>query len=206
MRHELADSEWAANRPPRPNKRRDQPEDFGPYVTRDNPFTRWRQPGVWSRLMSALADRGYDAGRIRVLAAERDDRRSPGSTSLRSLSPPSPASGRVACTHLFVTAAPRHRPAQPSNDGHSDTDQRVASENLAPMLLTAVTDCVTCVPNPALVKGRWPGDPRPAGRVRFPRVATRHHGSRAASGKAPVRHYDRTACPGSFVLWSDRAR
>jgi transposase len=80
MRYELADHEWAAikpmlpNRPrggPRVNDRRvlngifwvlrsgtpwcDLPEALGPCTTCDMRFVRWRQAGVWSRIIDALA-------------------------------------------------------------------------------------------------------------------------------------------------------
>jgi transposase len=34
---------------------RDVPGDFGPYTTCCNRFVRWRQAGVWARIMNALA-------------------------------------------------------------------------------------------------------------------------------------------------------
>ena len=80
MRYELADYEWAAIEPMLPNKPRgvprvsdrrvlngifwvlrsgapwlDLPEAFGPYTTCYNRFVRWRQAGVWSRIIDALA-------------------------------------------------------------------------------------------------------------------------------------------------------
>jgi transposase len=80
MRYELNDREWAAikpmlpNRPrgvPRVNDRRvlngifwvlrsgapwrDLPDNFGPYTTCYNRFVRWRQAGVWAKIMSVLA-------------------------------------------------------------------------------------------------------------------------------------------------------
>ena len=80
MRYELTDYEWTAikpflpNRPrgvPRVNDRRvlngifwvlrsgapwrDLPENFGPYTTCYNRFVRWRQAGVWGKIMNALA-------------------------------------------------------------------------------------------------------------------------------------------------------
>jgi transposase len=80
MRHEFTDHEWAAIKPMLPNKPRgvprvndrrvlngifwalrsgvpwrDLPQAFGPYTTCYNRFVRWRQAGVWSRIMNALA-------------------------------------------------------------------------------------------------------------------------------------------------------
>ena len=80
MRHELTDHEWAAIKPMLPNKPRgvprvndrhvlngifgvsrsgapwrDLPQAFGPYNTCYNRFVRWRQAGVWSRILNALA-------------------------------------------------------------------------------------------------------------------------------------------------------
>src|SRR6516164_11041071 len=34
---------------------RDLPDSFGPYTTCYNRFVRWRQAGVWGRIMHALA-------------------------------------------------------------------------------------------------------------------------------------------------------
>ena len=86
MRYELTDHEWAAIKPMLPNKPRgvprvndrrvlngifwvlrsgapwrDLPQAFGPYTTCYNRFVRWRQAGVWSRIMNALAA-AHDAG------------------------------------------------------------------------------------------------------------------------------------------------
>jgi transposase len=80
MRYELTDEEWAAIKPMLPNKPRgvprvndrrvlngifwvlrsgapwrDLPDSFGPYTTCYNRFVRWRQAGVWGRIMHALA-------------------------------------------------------------------------------------------------------------------------------------------------------
>ena len=80
MRYELTDDEWTAIKPFLPNKPRgvprvndrrvlngifwvlrsgapwrDLPENLGPYTTCYNRFVRWRQAGVWSRIMDALA-------------------------------------------------------------------------------------------------------------------------------------------------------
>ena len=80
MRYELTDHEWAAIKPMLPNKPRgvprvndrrvlngifwvlasgapwrDLPKAFGPYTTCYNRFVRWRQAGVWSRIIDALA-------------------------------------------------------------------------------------------------------------------------------------------------------
>ncbi len=40
--------------------RRDLPETYGPRTTSYNRFVRWRQAGVWDRIMDALAAR-HDA-------------------------------------------------------------------------------------------------------------------------------------------------
>jgi transposase len=80
MRYELTHHEWSAIKPMLPNKPRgaarvddrrvlngifwvlrsgapwrDLPDYFGPYTTCYNRFVRWRQAGVWARIMSALA-------------------------------------------------------------------------------------------------------------------------------------------------------
>src|SRR6195256_2578297 len=80
MRYELTDHEWTAIKPMLPNKPRgvprvndrrvlngifwvlrsgapwrDLPNSFGPYTTCYNRFVRWRQAGVWSRIINALA-------------------------------------------------------------------------------------------------------------------------------------------------------
>src|SRR6201987_1873832 len=47
------------------------PRSFGPYTTCYNRFVRWRRAGVWTKIMNALADRGYDADWIRALAAKK---------------------------------------------------------------------------------------------------------------------------------------
>jgi transposase len=83
MRHELTDFERAAIRPFLPNKPRGiprvddrrvlngifwvlrscapgLPETYGPRTTCYNRFVRWRQAGVWDRIMDALAA-GRDA-------------------------------------------------------------------------------------------------------------------------------------------------
>jgi transposase len=85
MRYELTDYEWTAIKPMLPNKPRgvprvndrrvlngilwvlrsgapwrDLPESYGPPTTCYNRFVRWRQAGVWDRLMNALAA-GHDA-------------------------------------------------------------------------------------------------------------------------------------------------
>ena len=85
MRHVFTDHEWAAIKPMLPNKPRgvprvndrrvlngifwvlrsgapwrDLPQAFGPYTTCYNRFVRWRQAGVWSRIMNALAS-AHDA-------------------------------------------------------------------------------------------------------------------------------------------------
>jgi len=85
MRYELTDFEWAAIRPFLPNKPRgiprvddrrvlngifwvlrsgapwrDLPETYGPRTTCYNRFVRWRQAGIWDRIMDALAA-GRDA-------------------------------------------------------------------------------------------------------------------------------------------------
>jgi transposase len=85
MRYELSDFEWAAIRSFLPNKPRgvprvddrrvlngifwvlrsgapwrDLPVSYGPRTTCYNRFVRWRQAGVWDRVMDALAA-GHDA-------------------------------------------------------------------------------------------------------------------------------------------------
>ena len=85
MRYELTEYEWTAIKPMLPNKPRgvprvndrrvlngilwvlrsgvpwrDLPESYGPPTTCYNRFVRWRQAGVWDRLMNALAA-GQDA-------------------------------------------------------------------------------------------------------------------------------------------------
>jgi transposase len=85
MRYEPTDFEWAAIRTFLPNKPRgiprvddrrvlngifwvlrsgapwrDLPETYGPRTTCYNRFVRWRQAGVWDRIMDALAA-GHDA-------------------------------------------------------------------------------------------------------------------------------------------------
>ena len=80
MRYELTDHEWDVIKPMLPNKprgvprvddrrvlnaifwvlrsgapRRDLPESYGPPTTCYNRFVRWRQAGVWDRIMDALA-------------------------------------------------------------------------------------------------------------------------------------------------------
>jgi transposase len=40
---------------------RDLPAAFGPYTTCYNRFARWRRPGVWGRIIDALAA-AHDAG------------------------------------------------------------------------------------------------------------------------------------------------
>jgi transposase len=80
MRYELTDYEWTAIKPFLPNKPRgvprvndrrvlngifwvlrsgapwrDLPDIFGPYTTCYNRFVRWRQAGVWGKIMNALA-------------------------------------------------------------------------------------------------------------------------------------------------------
>ena len=79
MRYELTDYEWAAIKPMLPNKPRgvprvndrrvlngifwvlrsgapwrDLPENYGPYTTCYNRFVRWRQAGIWRRIMETL--------------------------------------------------------------------------------------------------------------------------------------------------------
>src|SRR5437868_4458404 len=85
MRYELTDCEWAAMRSLLPNKPRRIPRDddwrvlngilwvfrsgapwrdlpgtYGPRTACYNRFVRWRQAGVWDRIMDALAA-GHDA-------------------------------------------------------------------------------------------------------------------------------------------------
>ena len=79
MRYELTDFEWAAIRSFLPNKPRgiprvddrrvlngifwvlrsgapwrDLPKTYGPRTTCYNRFVRWRQAGIWDRIMDAL--------------------------------------------------------------------------------------------------------------------------------------------------------
>ena len=86
MRYEFSDYEWTAIKPMLPNKPRgvrrvndrrvlngifwilrsgapwrDLPEDYGARTTCYNRFVRWRQAGVWDRIMDALAA-GHDPG------------------------------------------------------------------------------------------------------------------------------------------------
>ena len=90
MRYELTDFEWSAIRSLLPNKPRgiphvddrralngifwvlrsgapwrDLPESYGPRTTCYNRFVRWRQAGVWDRIMDALAA-GHDVA-IRMI-------------------------------------------------------------------------------------------------------------------------------------------
>jgi transposase len=90
MRYELTDCEWFAIGPMLPNKPRgvprvndrrvlngilwvlrsgapwrDLPSSFGPYTTCYNRFVRWRQAGVWGRIMNALAT-AHDAATCRT--------------------------------------------------------------------------------------------------------------------------------------------
>lgn len=89
MRYELTDNEWSAIKPMLPNKPRgvprvndrralngifwvlrsgtpwrDLPVDFGPYMTCYNRFVRRRRAGVWTKLMSALANSHNTAVRM----------------------------------------------------------------------------------------------------------------------------------------------
>jgi transposase len=79
MRCELTEYEWTAIKPMLPNKPRgtprvndrrvlngilwilrsdapwrDLPESYGPYTTCYNRFVRWRQAGIWRRIMETL--------------------------------------------------------------------------------------------------------------------------------------------------------
>ena len=79
MRYELTDFEWSIIEPVLPHGRpgpkrksdrrvmngifwvlrtgapwRDLPERYGPYTTAYNRFNRWRQAGIWDRLMDAV--------------------------------------------------------------------------------------------------------------------------------------------------------
>jgi transposase len=97
MRYALTDYEWSAIKPmlpskprgvPRVNDRRvlngifwvlrsgapwrDLPENFGPYTTCYNRFVRWRQAGIWRRIMETLVaahdetDQMIDTSIVRV--------------------------------------------------------------------------------------------------------------------------------------------
>ena len=80
MRYELKDYEWRVIKPMLPNKPRgvprvddrrvfngifwvlrsgapwrDLPENYGPHTTCYNRFVRWRQAGIWDRIMNGLA-------------------------------------------------------------------------------------------------------------------------------------------------------
>jgi transposase len=80
MRYELSDYEWSVIKPMLPNKPRgvprvddrrglngifwvlrsgapwrDLPENYGPHTTCYNRFVRWRQAGIWDRIMNGLA-------------------------------------------------------------------------------------------------------------------------------------------------------
>jgi transposase len=80
MRYELSDYEWTLIKPMLPNKPRgvprvderrvlngifwvlrsgapwrDLPENYGPHTTCYNRFVRWRQAGIWDRIMNGLA-------------------------------------------------------------------------------------------------------------------------------------------------------
>lgn len=80
MRYELSDYEWTVIKPMLPNKPRgvrrvndrrvlngifwvlrsgapwrDLPENYGPYTTCYNRFVRWRQAGIWDKIMEAMA-------------------------------------------------------------------------------------------------------------------------------------------------------
>jgi transposase len=95
MRYELSDCEWGVIRPMLPNKARgippvhdrrvlngifwvlrsgapwrDLPESYGPHTTCYNRFVRWRQAGVWDRIMDALA-RAHDAAERCAIAVFR---------------------------------------------------------------------------------------------------------------------------------------
>src|SRR5579863_7808046 len=80
MRFDLSDDEWALLEPLMPKSRmcaraddrkimnaifyvlrtgmpwRDLPERYGPYTTAYNRFNRWREAGVWDRLMNAIIE------------------------------------------------------------------------------------------------------------------------------------------------------
>ena len=83
MRYALSETEWNLIRPALPNKSRgiprvddrrvlngifwvlrsgapwrDLPDRYGPYTTCYNRFVRWRQAGVWDRIMDGLSMTG----------------------------------------------------------------------------------------------------------------------------------------------------
>jgi len=90
QRHALSDAQWEVlrpllptnNRPGHPYKDhrpvldgilwilhtgapwRDLPERFGPWKTVYGRFNRWRQKGLWDRLLTALQARAHDRGDI----------------------------------------------------------------------------------------------------------------------------------------------
>ena len=80
-RHDLSDFEWSIIEPLLPNKSRgvpwvddrrvlngifwrfrtgspwaDVPERYGPHTTCYNRFVRWREAGIWDRLLSAMSE------------------------------------------------------------------------------------------------------------------------------------------------------
>lgn len=89
-RHDLTDAEWAIIEPLLPNKSRgvprvddrrvingilwrfrcgtpwrDVPERYGPRTTLYNRFVRWREAGIWDRILEAISE-AYDADIVMI--------------------------------------------------------------------------------------------------------------------------------------------